>query len=168
MNESDHRMLTDRERLIWELITSVNICAQLLGTRAGEALGPELPPTQFTMLNHFVRVPPATKTVGDMARAFQLPQPGVTKTAQKLVTKGFLAIHDDPQDGRRKLMSMTEAGRAAHMQALMRLKPDAGFIFADWSDADLDALCEPLFRLKYWLDGNRNSRATGIGSPDKS
>lgn len=168
MNESDHRMLSDRERLIWELLTSVNICAQLLGTRTGEALGPELPSAQFTMLNHFVRVPPAMKTVGDMARAFQLPQPGVTKTAQKLITKGFLASHVDPEDGRRKLLSITEAGRAAHMQALMRLKPDADLIFADWRDADLDALREPLFRLKYWLDGNRDSRATEPGPKHKS
>ncbi len=168
MSESDRNGLSERERLIWELLTSVGICAQLLGTRAGETLGPELPPPQFTMLNHFVRVPPDVKTVGDLARAFQSPQPGVTKTAQKLVGKGFLASRDDPDDGRRKLLSITDAGRAAHMQALLRLKPDSELIFADWSDADLDALREPLFRLKYWLDGNRNKRAVADSQHAKS
>ncbi len=168
MSESEHNSLTDRDRLLWELVTSVGICAQLLGSRAAEALGPDLPPPQFTMLNHFIRVPPDVKTVSDLARAFQLPQPGVTKTAQKLINKGFLDSQDDPQDGRRKLLSLTRAGRAAHMQALVRLNPDATFIFDEWSDADLESLRAPLFRLKYWLDGNRHSRATDAGKADKS
>ncbi|MDF1720731.1 MAG: MarR family transcriptional regulator [Minwuia sp.] len=168
MSESEHQSLLERERLLWELLTSVGICAQLLATRAGEALGPDLPAPQFTMLNHFVRVPPPVKTVGDMSRAFQSPQPGVTKTARKLIDKGFLASADDPEDGRRKLLSITDAGRAAHMQALIRLKPDAEFIFADWSDTDLEALRGPLFRLKFWLDGNRHSRATDHTAQSKS
>ena len=156
MSDSGADDLTGRERLLWELLTSVGICAQLLSTRATEVLGDDLPPPQFTMLNHFVRVPPAVKTVGEMARAFQSPQPGVTKTAQKLIGKGLLAAVDDPADGRRKLLSVTAAGRAAHTAALIRLRPDANLIFGDWSDADLEGLKEPLSRLKYWLDGNRH------------
>lgn len=90
MSDSGPDSLTERERLLWGLLTSVGICAQLLGTRATEALGEDLPPPQFTMLNHFVGVPPPVKTVGQMAQAFQAPQPGITKTAQKLIAKGSL------------------------------------------------------------------------------
>ena len=161
MSDSGPDSLNERERLLWELLTSVGICAQLLTTRATEALGDDLPPPQFTMPNHFVRVPPPVKTVGEIARAFQAPQPGITKTAQKLLAKGFLAAEDDPEDGRRKLLSVTDAGRAAHMAALIRLRPDANLIFGDWSDDDLAGLKEPLFRLKYWLDNNRRNLATG-------
>ncbi|MDF1734373.1 MAG: MarR family transcriptional regulator [Minwuia sp.] len=164
MSDSGPDNLTERERLLWELLTSVGICAQLLTTRATEVLGAELPPPQFTMLNHFVRVPPPVKTVGDIARAFQSPQPGITKTAQKLIAKGFLAAQDDPEDGRRKLLSVTDAGRAAHMAALVRLRPDADLIFGGWSDGDLENLKEPLFRLKYWLDNNRDH--LGSRQPD--
>jgi len=159
MSDSGPDSLTERERLLWELLTSVGICAQLLTTRATEALGEDLPPPQFTMLNHFVRVPPPVKTVGQMAQAFQSPQPGITKTAQKLIAKGFLAAKDDPEDGRRKLLSITDAGRAAHLAALVRLRPDANLIFGDWSDDDLAGLKEPLFRLKHWLDNNRHTLA---------
>ncbi|MDF1730297.1 MAG: MarR family transcriptional regulator [Minwuia sp.] len=158
MSDSGLDSLTERERLLWELLTSVGICAQLLSTRATEALGEDLPPPQFTMLNHFIRVPPPVKTVGQMAQAFQAPQPGITKTAQKLIAKGFLAAEDDPEDGRRKLLSVTDTGRAAHMAALVRLRPDANLIFGDWSDDDLEELKVPLFRLKHWLDKNRHTR----------
>jgi DNA-binding MarR family transcriptional regulator len=119
------------------------------------------------MLNHFVRVPPPVKTVGEIARAFQAPQPGITKTAQKLIAKGFLAAEEDPEDGRRKLLSLTAAGRAAHMAALVRLRPDADLIFGDWSDADLQGLKQPLFRLKHWLDNNRHNLGTADAPASK-
>lgn len=167
MSDSGADSLGERERLLWELLTSVGICAQLLTTRATETLGEELPPPQFTMLNHFVRVPPPVKTVGEIARAFQAPQPGITKTAQKLIAKGFLAAEEDPEDGRRKLLSLTAAGRAAHMAALVRLRPDADLIFGDWSDADLQGLKQPLFRLKHWLDNNRHNLGTADAPASK-
>ena len=71
-------------------------------------LGFQLP--QFVMLNHFSHRPDEAKTVTSVARALQQPQPGVTKTVQKLVAKGWLRGRSSEGDGRSKLL-MLYAGR---------------------------------------------------------
>jgi DNA-binding MarR family transcriptional regulator len=148
--------LTRRQQLQWELLTSLGICTQLSGERARQALGPDLPLPLFTILNHFKRLG-GGKTVTDLAGAFQLPQPGVTKSVQKLIAAGHLRFERDPDDARRKLLHLTPAGARAHDRALARLAPDADFIFADWTTEEMEALQRPLFRLRRHLDENREN-----------
>ncbi|MEC9346162.1 MAG: MarR family transcriptional regulator [Pseudomonadota bacterium] len=153
-----HPGLGRRQRLQWETLVAIGICEQLIGTRANQLLGPDLSLTPFSVLNHFVRLR-QTETVTDLARAFQVPQPGMTKTVQKLLANGWLAAREDPADARRKLLDLTDAGIAAHGAALARLGPDAERVFADWSDDEIDDLRARLFRLKVWLDNNRHNIA---------
>lgn len=157
-NSFVHEGLDERERLQWELLTSIGICSQLSAERARQVLGEGLPLTLFGILNHFSRLGD-DRTVTDLARAFQVPQPGMTKSVQKLLARGYLRAEPDPADARRKRLFLTDEGRAAHDAALRRMGPDAAHIFADWSTEELAALQKPLFRLRRWLDEHRHDLA---------
>ncbi|WP_417516442.1 MarR family winged helix-turn-helix transcriptional regulator [Minwuia sp.] len=170
MSESENTFhdesLSRRQQLQWELLTSLGIISQLSTERARVVLGDDLPLPLFTILNHMIRLGDGT-TVTDLARAFQSPQPGMSKSVQKLIGKGYMSAKDDADDARRKLLFLTESGRAAHRRALGKLGPDANFIFDDWTTEEMAALQKPLFRLRRWLDTHRGD-LPGSGEVDKT
>ena len=155
-NSFRNERLDQRQRLHWELLTSFGIIAQLIEERARHVLPEDLPRPLFSILNHMIRLSEVT-TVTDLARAFQVPQPGMTKSVQKLLDRGYLAAEPDAADARRKLLRLTEAGRAAHAEALQRMAPEAELIFDGWPTEELAELQKPLYRVRRWLDENRNT-----------
>lgn len=160
MTDSDNSFtddrLDERARLQWELLTSVGIISQLMEERARRALPPGLSRPLFSILSHMTRLG-GDKTVTDLASAFQVPQPGMTKSVQKLLDRGYLRAEPDAGDGRRKRLFITAAGEQAHFDALRRLGPDADLIFSMWPTADMAALQSHLYRLRRWLDENRDT-----------
>lgn len=144
-----------RQILVW-----VGVAEQLLVTRLNRAIAAtNLPFAQFIMLNHFRSFADEGHTIGRLAGAFETGQPGISKTVARLVEKGYLRAEPDPQDGRSKFHYLTEAGAAAHTEALARIAPDAALIFRDWPAGDIDELHRLIFKLKSWLDDNRDTRA---------
>ena len=144
-----------RQILVW-----VGVAEQLLVTRVNRTIaGTNLPFAQFIMLNHFRSFADEGHTIGRLANAFETGQPGISKTVARLVEKGYLRAEPDPQDGRSKFHYLTEAGAAAHGEALARIAPDAALIFRDWPAGDIDELHRLIFKLKSWLDDNRDTRA---------
>ncbi len=140
----------------FRVLNWIGIINQLATTRANRVMAAhDLPMTQFVMLNHFSHRPDEGKTVGRIAAAFQQPQPGVTKTVQKLVERGYLEPRPNPADGRSRLLYLTPEGAAAHRAAIAALGPDLDRVFAGWSDKDLRRLFDYLDRLKLYLDRNR-------------
>ncbi len=135
------------------VLTWIGIIAQLMETRAAKVLAAHaMPFPQYVMLNHFSHQPDAPKTITGIARALQQPQPGVTKTVQKMVARRFLRVAPAPEDGRSKLLYLTAKGREAHTKALAALAPAFADLFAGWKPAELDELFGKLDRLKVWLD----------------
>jgi DNA-binding MarR family transcriptional regulator len=142
------------EDLRFRVLNWIGIIDQLSTTLANRLLADtDLPLPQFILLNHMNHHPERTQTVGEIARAFQQPQPGITKTVRKLVDKGFIAEAPNPADGRSKLLTRTAAGERAYGAARERLARHAGGLFDDWSEPELDALFAGLDRLKQRLDG---------------
>lgn len=145
-----------RSDLRFGILNWVGIINQLTTTQANRLLAAtELPFTQFIMLNHFSHRPDEGKTVSRIAQAMQQPQPGITKTVQKLLRKEFLRTAANPDDGRSKQLFLTDAGSAAHAQAIEYLGPGFRATFAEWSDEDMMTLFALLDRLKTYLDDNR-------------
>jgi DNA-binding MarR family transcriptional regulator len=146
--------------LPFRIINWIGIIDQLAGSAANRLLGPlDLPLPQFIVLNHFSYRPGTEDgghTIMALARALQQPQPGITKTVQKLVDKGLLAERANPRDGRSKLLQMTSRGRAAHQAAIAALMPELGRAFDGWSAKEMQRLFADLDRLKAWLDADRD------------
>jgi len=143
--------------LAFRIVNWIGIIAQLASTEANRALRPlglDLP--QFIMLNHFSHRPDEAKTVTSVARALQQPQPGVTKTLQKLVRQGWLGERANGADGRSKLLVLTAAGRAKHQRAVATLLPRVAPAFSGWTVTEQRQAFELLDRLRLWFDANRS------------
>ncbi len=137
----------------WRIFNWIGIIDQLATTRAGRALDElKLPFPQFVMLNHFSHRPAEAKTVTSVASALQQPQPGVTKTVQKLVARKFLKADPAPGDGRSKLLTITPKGLEMQARAVAAFVPQFAEVFSGWDDAEMEMLARQLDRLKVWLD----------------
>jgi DNA-binding MarR family transcriptional regulator len=137
----------------WRIFNWIGIIDQLAQARASRALAElKLPMPQFVMLNHFSHRPNEAKTVTSIAAAMQQPQPGVTKTIQKMVARKLLKADPAPGDGRSKLITITPKGLEMHSRAIQTFVPQFADAFAGWDDAELETLVRQLDRLKVWMD----------------
>lgn len=140
-------------RLAWRILSWVGMIEHLSRTRASralEAIG--LPFPQFVVLNHFQWRPGEPQTVSRIAGALQQPQPGITKTVQKVIARRFVRARTSPSDGRSKELFITPKGLEAHGKALEGLVPAYRDLFAGWNPAEMEDLFAKLDRLKSWLD----------------
>lgn len=137
----------------WRIFNWIGIIDQLATTRAAKALDElKLPFPQFVMLNHFSHRPNEAKTVTGVASALQQPQPGVTKTIQKMVARKLLKADPAPGDGRSKLITITPKGLETHARAIAAFVPQFAEVFSGWDDAEMETLMRQLDRLKVWMD----------------
>jgi DNA-binding MarR family transcriptional regulator len=140
-------------RLVWRIMTWIGIINQLSDARATRALAAfKLPFPQFVILNHFSHRPEEARTVSGVASAMQQPQPGVSKTVQKLIARRFVRAAPAPGDGRSKQLFITAKGLEAHASAIQALVPVYRDMFEPWSESEMEELAAKLDRLKVWLD----------------
>ena len=140
----------------FRIINWIGIINQLTDTKMRHILdGTDVPPPQFTLLNHFTHQPDEGKTVSGIAWAMQQPQPGITKTVAKMLKKGFLRAEDNPEDGRSKILYLTSAGKKAHTAAKDRLEVALANTFDVWRKWEKKDFFSFLDRLKIYLDENR-------------
>lgn len=146
----------DPRDIRFRILTWIGIIEQLAATKAGRVLRDiDLSFPQFVMLSHFSHRPDEGKTVTEVARALQQPQPGVTKTIAKLCEGGYLEAQPNPEDGRSKTLFLTPAGKRAFRRAVDLFAPVLEPVFRDWDRDDLDRLFADLDRIKIYLDENR-------------
>ncbi len=104
--------------LAFEFLNEIGIIDQLSGTILERALPAGMTRAQFTVLNHFVRLGHLERSPAQLASAFQVTRPTMTSTLARMSRDGLVIIRDDPADGRAKLVSLTDKGRAAREAAL--------------------------------------------------
>jgi DNA-binding MarR family transcriptional regulator len=137
----------------WRIFNWIGIIDQLAQARATRALGElKLPMPQFVMLNHFSHRPNEAKTVTSVAAALQQPQPGVTKTIQKMVARKLLKADPAPGDARSKLITITPKGLETHARAVAAFVPKFAEVYSGWEDKEMEDLFRLLDRLKIWMD----------------
>ena len=140
-------------RLGAKILTWIGIIDQLSTTRITRALASlKLPYPQFVLLIHFSHRTDEAQTVTGVASAMQQPQPGITKTIQKMLAKKLLRAAPSPGDARSKLLYLTPKGAEMHGRALMALVPVFRDLFEPWSEGEMNDLIAKLDRLKVWLD----------------
>lgn len=136
-----------------QILTWAGVIHQHVRTRSRRALRPlDLPYPQFVLLHHFCHDREREWTVSGLARAFQSPQPGLTKTVAKLVERGWLRARPDPDDARARLLRVTPRGIAVRDRALAAIGRETDRFFEDWSRRDVQTLHRLLERLKRDFD----------------
>jgi len=148
MPEKDHALL-------FELFNEIGIIEQLSRASLEARLPPGLIAPHFTVLNHLTRLGDGRAPI-DMARAFQVPKTSLTHTLKGLEDRGLIEMRPNPDDGRSKLVYLTEAGRALRAEAIAALGPDFERIIAAVDVSELAAIIPHLKALRLFLDQDRN------------
>jgi DNA-binding MarR family transcriptional regulator len=147
------KVTESQAQLGWRIFNWIGIINQLATARANRTLEElKLPFPQFIILNHFSHRPLEAKTVTSVASAMQQPQPGVTKTIQKMVARKLLKSDPSPDDARSKLLSITPKGLEIQARAIAAFIPRFGEAFQGWEDKEMEDLVRQLDRLKVWMD----------------
>ena len=104
------------------LLSEIDTLEQLARLRLQRALPRGMELSQFAVLNHFARLG-GEKTPAQLARIFHVTRGTMTNTLQKLEAAGWVHIRPDWDDGRRKWVAISPAGRAARDYAVQAIAP---------------------------------------------
>ena len=146
--------------LIFGFFNEIGIVSQL-----GSALFTRLIPgglhlSHFIVLNHLVRLGDG-RTPVQIANALQVTKATMTHTVTVLTRHGFVEVVPNPDDGRSKLVRLTEAGRAFRDDAIARLAPALGFVADSVSVDEIGAVLPVLEKVRKLLDAERDSPTIG-------
>jgi DNA-binding MarR family transcriptional regulator len=95
---------------------------QLARSRLSKVLPKGMELSHFSVLNHLDRSN-AERSPAQLAKTFHLTRGAMTNTLYKLETAGYVHIRPDWDDARRKMVSISPAGRQARDAALASMEP---------------------------------------------
>lgn len=85
--------------------------------------------------------------LGDLAEAMRLDASTVSRHVQQLGEQGYLDREPDPEDGRARIIVISEAGRRAVKNTFDHRRAIITTAMTDWDDADRERLRDDLVRL---------------------
>jgi DNA-binding MarR family transcriptional regulator len=98
--------------------------------------------SQMRLLGALEDIEPATQH--RLAQAMSVSDPAISRALRPLEADGFVEVRTDPDHARRRLVSLTEAGRAAYHRGgrpaydqLRKLLVEAGFPYERYVDDTL-------------------------------
>lgn len=144
----------DQDPLAFRIFNEIGIISQLSGAIMTRVLPHGLSMAQFGVLNNFVRLG-GERTPAGLAEAFQVTRGAMTNTLARLEAQGFISVRADPEDGRGKIVEITDAGRQAREEALALLMVEANKLEdkIDWTA--LEGMLPKLEALRKILDEAR-------------
>lgn len=143
---------------LFTFFNEVGIINQLASTQLERALPDGLKLAHFSVLNHFARLG-GERTPVDLARAFQVTKGAMTNTLQKLEARGLVTIRTNPDDGRSKLVVMTDEGRRVRNEAIAALEPMFKDLGTRLPLKDMARALPVLAEVRQVLDEARNTPA---------
>lgn len=141
---------------LFHVFNEIGIIAQLSSTAFARVLPDGLTMAQFSVLNHFARLG-GEKSPLRLAQAFQVTKGAMTNTLQRLEARGLVAIRPDPEDGRGKLVRITDDGLAMRERALARLRPPLAKVQEAFGTEAFAQALPFLAELRQHLDQARNA-----------
>jgi DNA-binding MarR family transcriptional regulator len=148
--------LDDQQQTIFKFFNEVGIINQLSVAMLNNRLPEGLHVSHFSVLNHCVRLGDG-KTPLALAKAFQVSKGTMTHTLSELSRRGFLRLAPNAEDGRSKLVFITDEGRAFQKRAIESLAPAIDKL-GDQLDVEAMARMLPdLAVLRSVLDNNRDA-----------
>jgi DNA-binding MarR family transcriptional regulator len=143
------------EETFFAFFTEVGILGQLSRALFEARLPDGFTLSQFTVLNHLVRVKDG-RTPLELARAFQVPKTSMTHSLAVLDRHGLIEMRPNVRDGRSKCVFITDAGRAFRLTALQLITPDMTALAARFPAARLAEVLPGLTELRQIMDATRD------------
>jgi len=140
---------------LFVFFNEIGIINQLATAQMERSLPDGLRLSHFSVLSNFVRLG-GTRTPAQLASAFQVTKGAMTNTLQKLEAKGFIRIRSNPDDGRGKIVSITEKGRRVRNKAVAALAPSFVEFQAAFPMANVEKALPTLQAVRKILDEARN------------
>ena len=107
------------------LFSEISAIDHLFKVRLSKTLPLGMELSHFAVLNHFATLQ-GEKTPAQLARSFNVTKGAITNTLTKLSKMGYIHIRPDWDDGRSKLVAISEAGKNARDSAVATIEPIVG------------------------------------------
>ena len=140
----------------FRLFNEIGIIGQLSRTLLEARLPPGFVVAQFSVLNHLVRVGDG-RTPLAIAQAFQVPKNSMTHSLTVLEREGLIVLRPNPQDGRSKLVFLTDKGRTFRDDVIAAFAPDVARIARAFPPDSVARLLPDLETLRRVLDADRDA-----------
>ena len=137
------------------LLKEISILNQLATAEFNRTLPDGLHVSHFSIIEHLARRDTG-QTPQDLARIFQSSKQNMTNSVAQLKKRGLVRVEDNPNDGRSKLVTITQAGRAFRDRAVAALGPMLDEVAGHDAFAELNAALPALQGLRAFLDQNRS------------
>ncbi len=134
------------------LFSELFMADQLARNRLSRALPRGMELSHFGVLNHLARIGDE-RTPAQLAKAFHVTRGAMTNTLGKLEWAGHIHIRPDWDDARRKLVSISPAGRRARDVALAAITPVIGEVVAALGSERVRATIPVLREMRIRLEG---------------
>ena len=115
-------MSKESEPVAVALISEIFMADQLARSRLSKALPKAMELSHFSVLNHLARNQDE-RTPAELARLFHVTRGAMTNTLSKLEWAGYIHIRPDWEDARRKMVTISPAGRTARDTAISAITP---------------------------------------------
>ena len=150
-------MTTERHRqTLFRFFNEMGIIQQLATTAFNRRLPEDLHVSHFGVINHLCRLGDG-RTPRSIAGAFQVTKATMTNTLTKLSNRGYVEMRPNPEDGRSKLVYLTDSGRDFHNQAIATLYPMLDEM-AEHLDSDAVAAIIPVLEeIRSYMDRARDA-----------
>ena len=147
----------DKEQtpLYFQFFTEVGILNQLSRTGFEEHLPKGITLAHFSVLNHLVRLGNG-QTPLQIAKAFQLPKTTMTHTLSVLEKRDLIVMRPNPDDGRSKVVILTDLGREFRDEAIVLSTPYFANFAERFPPEQLDKVLPLLAEMRGFLDKERD------------
>jgi len=123
---------------------------QMVRNRVSKVLPKGMELSHFTVLNHLAHVG-GERTPAQLAKAFHLTRGAMTNTLGKLEWAGYIHVRPDWDDARRKLVTISPAGRSARDAAMAAIGPIITNVVRSVGDEQARALIPVLREMRQSL-----------------
>ena len=115
-------MTDDTNTVAITLFSEILAAEQMMRNRLTKALPRGMELSHFSVLNHLAFVG-NERSPAQLADTFHVTRGAMTNTLQRLEWAGYVHIRPDWDDARRKMVSISPAGRQARAQAISSITP---------------------------------------------
>lgn len=133
------------------LFSEILTTEQLARNRLSRALPKGMEISHFSILNHLGRAG-VERSPAQLAKSFHVTRGAMTNTLSKLEWAGYVHVRPDWDDARRKMVSISPAGRQARDAALAAIGPLISELITDVGEEKVRAAIPVLRELRLKLE----------------
>ncbi|SHL52622.1 DNA-binding transcriptional regulator, MarR family [Roseovarius litoreus] len=126
---------------------------QLIRNRLSRVLPKGMEISHFSVLNHLARISDE-RSPAQLAKSFHVTRGAMTNTLNKLEWAGYVHIRPDWDDARRKMVSISPAGRQAREAAIAAITPMITEMVGELGEAKVRATLPVLRELRAKLESD--------------